>query len=91
MKNILTLTLVFLSVSQAYAFNYDKLGSKNIYVSNLQDFLIERNYLRIKQPTGYFGKLTERALKEYQRDRGLEVTGILDWETSDVYNKERVE
>lgn len=91
MKKLIPIAIVFLLTSQAYAFNYDKLGSKNIYVSNLQDFLIERNYLRIKQPTGYFGKLTERALKVYQRDRGLKVTGILDWETSDVYNKERVE
>lgn len=91
MNRLLALSIILLTASQVSAFKFEKLGDKSVYISNLQNFLIERNYLKTKQSTGYFGKLTEKALKEYQYDRGLKVTGVLDWDTMNTYKTENLE
>ena len=46
-------------------------------VINVQQRLLELGYLGI-QPTGFYGDLTEEAIKAFQAQNGLEVTGILD-------------
>lgn len=46
-----------------------------IETMKLQDFLYRKSYLEIA-PTGYFGPLTVRALKKFQQDYGIDMTGI---------------
>ena len=46
-------------------------------VINVQQRLLELGYLGI-QPTGFYGDLTEEAIKAFQAQNGLEATGILD-------------
>lgn len=55
----------------------------NKYVSYYQSRLIKGGYLKIKKPTGYFGKQTVKATKVLQKKHGLKVTGYTDrmtWE-----------
>src|SRR3989344_32508 len=40
-------------------------------VSTLQQILIDQGYLNIEAPTGYFGRLTFRAVKVFQSDWGI--------------------
>lgn len=47
-----------------------KFGSKNRDVKTLQTILIEKGYYS-NEITGYFGKITETALKKFQTDNGL--------------------
>ena len=54
----------------------DRDVNKNGEVSLLQDFLQGRGYLNSK-PTGYFGLLTFRAVKDYQKSVGISPTGYL--------------
>jgi peptidoglycan hydrolase-like protein with peptidoglycan-binding domain len=41
----------------------------------LQNFLVAKNYLTADSVTGYFGRLTEAALKKFQCDQGLVCSG----------------
>jgi hypothetical protein len=45
-------------------------------VSLLQDFLQAKGYLN-SEPTGYFGILTLKAVKDFQKDSGLSPTGFV--------------
>lgn len=45
-------------------------------VSKLQDFLQDKGFLN-SDPTGYFGKLTESAVRSYQMSKGLSSTGYV--------------
>ncbi|MFZ2522527.1 MAG: peptidoglycan-binding domain-containing protein [Minisyncoccia bacterium] len=45
-------------------------------VIKLQDFLYKKGYLSIP-PTGYFGKMTESAVKKFQIENGLEQVGVV--------------
>ncbi|MBI5078134.1 MAG: peptidoglycan-binding protein [Candidatus Yonathbacteria bacterium] len=47
------------------------------YVMGLQNFLKEKGYFKNKS-TGYFGKLTRAALKNFQKDIGIDQTGELN-------------
>lgn len=47
-------------------------------VGCLQQFLIEKKFLRIKSPTKYFGQYTKHALMEWQKSANQEVTGYLN-------------
>jgi len=49
---------------------------KNGEVSILQDFLQTQNYLN-NEPTGYFGLLTFKAVKDFQRSNGISPTGYV--------------
>ncbi len=49
-------------------------ANTNGEVSDLQDFLIEKNLLS-GQASGYFGRLTVNAVKSYQKSIGLSPTG----------------
>ena len=55
-------------------------GSRGSSVVVLQNRLIEDGYLD-GNPTGYYGSRTERAVRNYQRDRNLLVDGIAGSQT----------
>ena len=54
----------------------DRDATKNGEVSLLQDFLQSKGYLN-SEPTGYFGILTFKAVKDFQRDNGINPTGYV--------------
>jgi len=53
-----------------------KQGDRGTEVTRVQQRLQRLDYFE-EQPTGYFGDITENALKRFQRDRGLKPDGIL--------------
>lgn len=53
-----------------------KLGSRDPQVRIIQDILYTKGYLK-NTPNGYFGKGTLQAVKDYQRDNNLIVTGVV--------------
>ncbi|MGE5494931.1 MAG: peptidoglycan-binding protein [Burkholderiales bacterium] len=57
-----------------------KLGDQDEYVEQLQERLLELGYMTGKA-TGYFGTVTQRAVMDYQRDKGLTVDGKAGPET----------
>ena len=52
----------------------DRDYNRNGEVSVLQDFLHSKGYLN-SNPTGYFGTMTQAALRNFQRDNGINSTG----------------
>jgi len=54
-------------------------------VHELQSFLYESGYLSVV-PTGYFGVITADALRAFQKDKNLNVTGAYDSKTADAVN-----
>ncbi|MCX6788643.1 MAG: peptidoglycan-binding domain-containing protein [Candidatus Jorgensenbacteria bacterium] len=54
-----------------------KKGSSSSAVSKLQKILNDNGYLSAK-PTGYFGSMTQIALKSFQDENGLGVSGMVD-------------
>src|SRR3989344_1050140 len=50
--------------------------NKNGEVSTLQDFLQSEGYLN-SEPTGYFGLLTFKAVKDFQKANGISPTGYV--------------
>ncbi len=52
-----------------------KLGSSGTAVSQLQKRLMEYGLLIINAPTGYFGPMTQIAVKEYQKLKNIAQTG----------------
>jgi peptidoglycan hydrolase-like protein with peptidoglycan-binding domain len=64
-----------------------KQGSIGNEVKELQKILISKGYLKILNPTETFGPLTEKALKEYQKDNNLDSDGIVGEKTRGVLNK----
>jgi peptidoglycan hydrolase-like protein with peptidoglycan-binding domain len=55
-------------------------GAKNEDVKKLQSLLKEKGYFNY-QVTGYFGTITSLAVKNFQRDQGLKVDGIVGQQT----------
>lgn len=58
-----------------------QIGTRGQPVYELQSRLFHLKYLAIA-PTGYFGSLTIRAVKEFQREHGLAADGIVGPETT---------
>ena len=60
-----------------------QLGSRDAQVSALQQFLVGRNYPGSGNwmMTGMFGRATEAAVRSFQSEMGLPVTGVVDWQT----------
>ena len=56
---------------------YSKQGSTGTEVEEIQRVLKEWGLFK-GEITGYFGTATENALRQYQKNNGLEVTGIAD-------------
>lgn len=65
------------------ASNMIKLGMEGAEVRNVQQQLRKRNFL-IAPATGYFGDVTEGAVKAFQRKAGLAADGIIGAETYDL-------
>ncbi|MEY2664999.1 MAG: hypothetical protein RLZZ480_104 [Candidatus Parcubacteria bacterium] len=57
-----------------------KMGSQGEKVFMLQDFLRAEGHFN-RASTGYFGSITEAALKNYQTANGIVPSGLLDNET----------
>src|SRR3989344_4035318 len=66
-----------------------KRGDRGPTVNDLQKFLIDEGYLLIRLPTGFFGPLTEAAMRRFQDENGLPTTGRLDTETRTVVETRR--
>lgn len=72
--------------SVASSFTALESGSSGSQVTSVQRALIERNYLKIASPTGYFGSATAAAITTFQAANGLPQTGIMDQATFDAMN-----
>ncbi len=66
-------------------------GAKDDDVLKIQEILASDPTLFGVKPTGYFGPMTEEALKKFQERYGLEVTGKLDEATRAVMKELRKE
>lgn len=60
--------------STVWALQLLQLGSRGEPVREVQSYLYELKYLSIA-PTGYYGKVTEEAVKRFQAEHGLKVDG----------------
>lgn len=65
------------------ASNMIKLGMEGAEVKNVQQQLRKRNFM-IAPATGYFGDVTEGAVKAFQRKAGLHADGIIGEETYEL-------
>lgn len=52
-------------------------SSRGSAVSKLQGILKSRGYMQIS-PTGFFGTITQAALKSFQGENGLDISGVVD-------------
>ena len=61
-------------------------GSRGSEVSTLQTFLVSQHYPGdgAWMITGYFGRATEQAVRNFQAGRGLLQTGVVDWQTREA-------
>ena len=62
------------------------LGSTGEEVTKLQERLVALGLLSV-EPTGYFGPLTEAAVKQFQTQNGIEAIGIVGPKTRAALNK----
>ncbi len=76
----LALALLLTLTVPALAFEELSKGSKGEAVVELQNKLNELGY-SVGTADGDFGGKTEKAIRQFQKDKGLEETGILDEET----------
>lgn len=63
-----------------------QIGSENSDVSVLQSMLLQAGYLFV-QPNGYFGPSTKAAVKRFQNDNSVPVTGIVGEATRNAINE----
>ena len=95
MKKIILLFICMVFLTSVTA-NAQSLGSRelkvispNMYgndVKQLQQFLISKGYSLPKYGVdGYYGKETEAAVKAWQKDSGLSVNGIFDYNSYQEY------
>jgi len=89
MKKILKLAVIVaavLLVSNTVDAKTLSVGSKGVEVSTLQTWLINNGYPiplieKGVASKGYFGVQTSEAVKMYQEDKGLDLTGVIDSES----------
>jgi predicted secreted protein len=62
------------------------LGSKGTDVTELQKIMVSLGYLN-EAPTGYYGALTEQAVKRFQTAKGLEAVGSVGPQTRAYLNQ----
>lgn len=86
MKSIRKLTLILtaailvvalLGTTALAADDILKRGSKGSDVKELQTLLKQKNFFNYEKITGYFGKITEDAVKSFQRENNLKADGIV--------------
>ncbi|MEK7614746.1 MAG: peptidoglycan-binding domain-containing protein, partial [Patescibacteria group bacterium] len=63
-----------------------QLGSRGDSVTELQKLLVKQGLLD-SEPTGYFGKMTEAAVKAYQTKNGISSIGVVGPATRASLNK----
>ncbi len=80
---------VFISHTAFAATRLLREGSKGEAVRNLQIKLIELEYLEGK-PSGVYDKVTEEAVRTFQRDRNIEVDGICGPQTQAELRKKNL-
>lgn len=62
------------------------IGMTSTDVTELQKILIAKGHLKIATPTGYFGAMTQAAVKAFQAANSLEQTGVVDEKTRALLN-----
>lgn len=67
------------------------IGAQDDDVKKIQEILASDPSLFGVKPTGYYGPLTEAAIKKFQENYGLPVTGIVDEATREVMKELRKE
>lgn len=86
--NIVTLlTLGITTVSYASIDKNLKYGQRDKEVTELQEFLIDKGFLKTT-PSTFFGLLTLKAVKAYQTSTGVSPTGFVGILTREKINKE---
>jgi len=77
---VVTVGLSFAISSSFYAFDSIQKGAKGDEVVKIQKALIEAGYLN-GDADGAFGGMTEEAVSSFQKDHGLDATGIVEEST----------
>lgn len=80
-------TTAFISTTYSAIDQNLKYGVKNDSVFELQEYLISKGLLN-SSPSGFFGSLTLKAVKEYQTSKGLPSTGYVGALTRAEINKD---
>ncbi|WP_054951031.1 C40 family peptidase [Numidum massiliense] len=87
MKRLLALTLgvaLFAVPLNSYAALGDQTlreGMSHKDVKQLQDKLKKKGYFKYKKSTGYFGPITTKAVKDFQRAHKVKASGVVDKRT----------
>jgi hypothetical protein len=66
-----------------------RIGNRNDEIKGMQKGLRDAGFFTYKNDTGYFGPQSEKALKEYQRARGIKIDGIYGPRTKNMLSNER--
>lgn len=74
------LVLILLALSLPVRATLLQSGTKNQVVLQVQQWLVLLGYLK-HQPTGYYGALTEQAVKAFQTEQNIVVDGVVGRET----------
>ena len=80
-------TTAFISTTYSAIDQNLKYGVKNDSVFELQEYLISKGFLN-SSPSGFFGSLTLKAVKDYQTSKGLPSTGYVGVLTRSEINKD---
>lgn len=87
MKKYLFIALLIPNLASAAVEKNMQYGAKGEQVIQLQEFLIDNGFL-FTEPTGSFFSLTRRAVKEYQKSKGIAPTGFVGPITRAAMNKD---
>lgn len=68
-----------------------KIANRGQEVRLIQERLVELGYLESKSTTGYFGTVTQAAVKAFQKDSGLKADGIVGRQTLQALYSEKTE
>lgn len=71
-----TIAAMFLAPEKLDEKDVYRNGDENSGVKALQQALLDMGYLKEEHVTGYFGSLTEAAVKKFQKDNGISQTGV---------------
>ena len=72
----LTVEAMFLQPEKLDTEKVYRSGDENSGVKQLQQALFEMGYLKAEHVTGYFGSITEAAVKSFQKDNDISQTGV---------------
>jgi peptidoglycan hydrolase-like protein with peptidoglycan-binding domain len=67
-----------------------KKGHKSEEVKDVQRKLRQAGFLKFPTDTGFVGGLTDKAIREYQKSRGIKVDGIVGDRTKDMLDNEMI-